>query len=84
MAEVDSRSVELTVVRRFPHPVAAAWSRFRLRSEPSAQLVELHGVLEVLLRTLVSMLLPDYLRGASVDLLEDYLRKLQRPSLGHF
>jgi serine/threonine protein kinase len=71
-----------TVRRRLPHPVAAAWHRVALAQNDTDKVSRLLSCNEIFLRTLASLLLPDYLRGAAVSQVESAIRKLDRPSDG--
>ncbi len=83
---MHSTITDLAITRRMPEPIAWAWHNVRAARgghphEHSAQLI---GALDVTLRTLVSLLLPDYLRGAPDPRIEDELSCLGRPSLGAY
>ena len=69
---------------KFPTPLAAAWHDIELQSGPEAQLQASLRALEVLLRLLCAVVLPDYLRGPPSQEVERGLEALRRPSLGHF
>ncbi len=70
--------------RAFPHPVAAAWHRASLTTTDAERIKHLLACQEILLRTLVCWLLPDYLRGDPSPAVEELLPRLQRPALGHY
>jgi len=67
------------VCRHLPHPIAAAWHDFLLARGHGQLEQKLHGVIEVLARTLGSLILVDYLRGPVDDAMEDLLQTLERP-----
>ncbi len=67
------------VCRHLPHPIAAAWHDFLLARGHGQLEQKLHGVIEVLARTLGSLILVDYLRGPVDDVMEDLLQGLERP-----
>ena len=63
--------------------MAFAWRRIALETSDAGRIKQLLAFQEVLLRTLVAILLPDYLRGEPTDIVEALLPKLARPSQGH-
>lgn len=72
-----------TIRRRLPQPIALAWHRMDYRVYSDAERRDrLIGCNEILLRTLVAFLLPDYLRGPRVPQIERQLPDLQEFSAG--
>ena len=78
------RTIDLTVRRGFPQPIAGAWHRVAVASSDAERMRHATAALEVILRTLSSMALADYLRGGPVPRVEEALAPLSRPSLGHW
>ncbi len=71
-----------TIRRRLPHPVAAAWQRVSTAPNDADRINRLIACNEIVLRTLVAMLLPDYLRGPVDEHVENAIKKLEKPSGG--
>jgi hypothetical protein len=70
------------VHRLMPYPIASAWHRVDLTVSDAERVTRLISCLEILLRTLVSFLLSDYLRGPGHDAVEEGIKKLSRPGFG--
>ncbi len=67
-----------------PYPIASAWHRYHLATSEADRLRQLEAALEIALRTLSALLLPDYLRGEAAEAVERALSNLKRPSMGHW
>jgi hypothetical protein len=52
-----------SVNRLMPYTIASAWHRIELAVTNAERVQQLISCLEILLRTMVAFLLPDYLRG---------------------
>jgi cysteine-rich repeat protein len=78
----QSATFDRVVRERAPHPIAAAWARVLIAHGPAEQLITLGAFVDVLLRLLNALVLPDYLRGPPRDDVEQRLLRLSRPSLG--
>jgi hypothetical protein len=76
--------IDQLVRSSFPHPVAAAWHRVSLSTSSADRIKRLLACLEVLVRVLCVLLLPDYLRGPPDEAVEKTLVHLDRPALGHW
>ena len=79
-----TRAIDGLVRRAFPHPIAAAWHRASLTTSDADRIKHLLACQEVLLRTLVAQLLPDYLAGPAAAPVEELLPRLERPAMGHW
>jgi hypothetical protein len=76
--------IDQLVRSSFPHPVASAWHRVSLATSSADRIKRLLACLEVLVRVLCVLLLPDYLRGPPDEAVEKTLVHLDRPALGHW
>ena len=76
--------IDQLVRTSFPHPVAAAWHRVSLATSSADKIKRLLACLEVLVRLLCVLLLPDYLRGPPDEAVEKTFAYLDRPALGHW
>jgi len=81
---VEKDTVDFTVRQFFPYPVAVAWHRVLVAGPDINRIKAVLDVHDVLLRTLVCMLLPDYLRGDLDPAVEKALEHLKRPAMGHW
>ncbi len=79
----DSRILDHLVRERFPQPFAYAWSRMLAARSASDRVTQGLSSLDVLLRLLVALVVPDYLRGGPTPAVEETLGALEKPSLGH-
>ena len=79
-----NRIIDLTVKEAFPQPVAAAWHRALVTTSDTDRVKHLLACFEVLLRTLGSYFILDYLRGPRNQHVEELFAKLEKPSLGHW
>jgi serine/threonine protein kinase len=77
-----SELTEKEIRRRLPYPIAAAWHRVGLAQTDEERAIRLTACDEVIKRTLVAFLLPDYLRGPAIPAVEQEIAKLTRPSGG--
>ena len=66
-----------------PYPIASAWNLVVLANSPSEQVRLCWGLLEVFLRYTSAILLASYLRSEPVDLIENLIQRMEKPSLGH-
>lgn len=71
-----------SVNRLMPYTIASAWHRIELAITSAERVQQLISCLEILLRTLVAFLLPDYLRGQRSEIIDREIKNLSRPSLG--
>ncbi len=78
----DSRISDQQIAKTMPLPIALAWHRVTLATGPEARVQHAVAAFEVALRTVVAMVLPDYLRSTPSERVESELDKLTRPSLG--
>ena len=78
----DSGLIDRVVRQEQPYPIAAAWQRVLVARSDSDRIVAVHSATEVVLRALVAMLVPDYLRGPPNDAIDETLKHLEKPSLG--
>ncbi|HET7436111.1 MAG TPA: hypothetical protein VFN10_15480, partial [Thermoanaerobaculia bacterium] len=68
--------------RRLPYPIASAWQRVTLAKSDSDRIPLLTASAEILLRTLVALLLPDYLRGPKSEEIDATLATLNKVADG--
>ena len=80
-----NRAIDLTITQFFPHHLAAAWRRTFISSSDAARKDSLLEFFAILLETLGSYFLLDYMRGADTanvrKMLADHFGK---PSLGNW
>ncbi|MEZ4316155.1 MAG: protein kinase [Myxococcota bacterium] len=80
----NPRPSDVSLRRSLPYPLAAAWHGVALSVSDAERLRRAMACLDTVPRMLVALLLPDYLRGEPVPAVEDHLKHLKRPSLGHW
>lgn len=78
------RLTDLHVVRTLPYPIARAWRRLAHSGNDAERVRYLVDALEVVLRTMVALTLPDYLRGDKVEAVESAMGSLTKPQRGHY
>jgi serine/threonine protein kinase len=67
---------------RLPQPIAAAWNRVAFGKDDSDKVRRLVVCYETILRTIVALLLADYVRGTPSPQVDSALRKLEKPTFG--
>ena len=73
----DSRLTDNELRSLLPYPIAAAWHRVCTQSSSDSRRLELlRATLEITLRTLTGLLLPDYLRGEPTPAVEAAIKSL--------
>ena len=82
MSGVNSRTGDLSIRQRYPHPIASAWHRVSLATNHAARVQQAVQALDITLRVTAMLLVADYLRGPPVEPVEELLARLDRPSLG--
>lgn len=77
-----TRTFDRDVRAHYPQPIAAAWHRVHLALHAAEQAEAVAHFADVLARSLIAFVAPDYLRGPPHPDAERSLARLSRPSLG--
>lgn len=80
---MDADILDRRIRKAMPYPIARAWHGFHCSLNDAERVRWLLATYEVTLRTVISWLLPDYLRGARVEAVEATIETLKRPQRGH-
>ena len=78
----QSRTSEVRRSERLPLPLAQAWQRVRVATNPSQRGAEALEAFRAVIRTILCLLLADYLRGAPHRDADAALERLGRPTDG--
>lgn len=76
---VSARRIDTEIRERYPQPIAAAYRQVHLALAPGQRVAALRRVIDVTLRYLPVLALPDYFRGNEDAVVEELLLRLTRP-----